>query len=192
MSREVHVRFCERGGVQFPSATHLVILVSGTREQAEQEKAALADYLRQSTGLELSEEKTRISDLTEGIEFLGHRVRLKWHHQFGLMPRIEIPKSRRADFRYRVKQMTKRSTINRSLSHLLRKLNPILRGWGNFYRFCTGAGQLFGSLDHYVGDRLWRWLMKKHGSLHRKRSTIRRLPSLLRPSDPQGLAGGSH
>jgi RNA-directed DNA polymerase len=163
-------------------ADDFVILVSGTREQAEQEKAARADYLRQSTGLELSEEKTWISDLTEGIEFLGHRVRLKWHHQFGLMPRVEIPKSRRADFRYRVKQMTKRSTIDRSLSHLLRKLNPILRGWGNFYRFCTEAGQLFGSLDHYVGDRLWRWLMKKHGSLHRKRSTIQRLPSLLRPT----------
>src|SRR5713226_2488892 len=163
-------------------ADDLVILVSGTREQAEAEKAALGDYLHQSTGLQLSEEKTRISDLTEGFEFLGHRVRLKWHRQFGLMPRIEIPKHKRADLRYRVKQVTKRAAINRSLSHLLRKLNPILRGWGNFYRFCTGAGQLFASLDHYVGDRLWRWLMKKHGSLHRKRSTIRRLPSLVRPT----------
>src|SRR5216683_1118091 len=145
-------------------ADDLVILVSGTREQAEAEKAALGDYLRQSTGLELSEEKTRISDLTEGFEFLGHRVRLKWHRRFGLMPRIEIPKLRQADLRYRVKQVTKRATINRCLSDLLQKLNPILRGWGNFYRFCTGAGQRFASLDHYVGDRLWRWLMKKHGA----------------------------
>ena len=163
-------------------ADDFVILVSGTREQAEHEKAELAVHLRRSTGLELSEEKTRITDLTEGIEFLGHRICLKWHRQFGLMPRIEIPKPRRADLRHRVKQMTRRTTINRSLSHLLQKLNPILRGWGNFYRFCTGAGQLFASLDHYVGDRLWRWLMKKHGSLHRKRSTIRRLPSLVRPT----------
>jgi RNA-directed DNA polymerase len=163
-------------------ADDLVILVSGTRAQAETEKAAFANYLHQSTGLELSEEKTRISELTEGFEFLGHRVRLKWHRQFGLMPRIEIPRHKRADLRYRVKQVTKRATINRSLSQLLRKLNPILRGWGNFYRFCTGAGQRFAALDQYVGDRLWRWLMKKHGSLHRKRSTIRRLPSLVRPT----------
>jgi len=100
-------------------ADDFVILVAGTREQAENEKAALADYLHQRTGLELSEEKTRISDLTEGIEFLGHRVRLKWHRQFGLMPRIEIPKLSRADLRYRVKQLTKRATTNRSLAHLL-------------------------------------------------------------------------
>ena len=63
------------------------------------EKAQLADYLRQTTGLELSEEKTRISDLSEGFEFLGHRVRHKWHPRFGLMPRVEIPKRRRADVR---------------------------------------------------------------------------------------------
>ena len=109
MSREVHVRFCERGGVRFPSATHLVILVSGSREQAEREKAELANYLRQTTGLELSE-KTRISDLAEGFEFLGHRMRHKWHPQFGLMPRVEIPKHKRADLRYVVKQLTKRAT----------------------------------------------------------------------------------
>src|ERR1700678_1117817 len=108
-------------------ADDLVILVSGSREQAEREKADLASYLHHTTGLELSEEKTRISDLMEGFEFLGHRVRHKWHPQFGLMPRVEIPKRRRADLRYVVKQMTKRATTARSLLYLLRKLNAILR-----------------------------------------------------------------
>ena len=116
------------------------------------------------------------------IAFLGHRVRYKWHPRFGLMPRIEIPNDKRADIRYKVKQMTTRSTIGWSLSHLLQKLNPILRGWGNYFRFCTGASAIFASIDWYVGDRIWRWLMKKHGSLSRKKTTIRRLPSRLRPT----------
>jgi RNA-directed DNA polymerase len=98
------------------------------------------------------------------------------------MPRIEIPNDKRADIRYKVKQMTTRSTIGWSLSHLLQKLNPILRGWGNYFRFCTGASAIFASIDWYVGDRIWRWLMKKHGSLSRKKTTIRRLPSRLRPT----------
>jgi len=76
----------------------------------------------------------------------------------------------------------KRSTTTWSLSHLLQKLNPILRGWGNYFRFCTGAGQLFASLDFRVGDRIWRWLMKKHGRLSRKRTALRRLPSRLHPT----------
>lgn len=163
-------------------ADDFVILVAGTREDAEAEKAALADYLYKSTGLELSDEKTRIADLCEGFEFLSHRVRLKWHPQFGLMPRIEIPKHKQADLRYRVKQLTRRSSLRQSLTDELQRLNPLLRGWGNYYRFCTGAHAVFGRLDHYIGDRLWRWLMKKHKGLRRQRSSIRRKPSLVRPT----------
>ncbi len=69
-----------------------------------------------------------------------------------------------------------------SLSELLQKLNPVLRGWGNYYRFCTGASRQFAALDFYVGDCIWRWLMKKHKKLHRKRIRLVRLPSLLRPT----------
>src|SRR5258706_12311057 len=97
------------------------------------------------------------------------------------MPRIEIPNAKRPDFRYAVKQVTNWSTTTWSLSHVLQKLNPILRGWGNYFRFCTGAGQLFTSHDFRLGNRIWRWLMKKHGRLSRKRTALRRLPSRLHP-----------
>jgi hypothetical protein len=90
-------------------ADDFVVLVSGTREQAEQEKAELARYLQETMKLELSIEKTRVSDLTEGFQFLSQRVRYKWHPRFGYMPRIEIPTSKRADLRYMVKQMRPRA-----------------------------------------------------------------------------------
>ena len=60
-------------------ADDFVVLVSGTREQAEAEKAALAQHLIETMGLKLSIEKTRVSDPTEGFAFLGHRVSYKWH-----------------------------------------------------------------------------------------------------------------
>ncbi len=120
-----------------------MVLVSGTREQAEQEKVELARYLQETMKLELSIEKTRVSDLTEGFQFLSQRVRYKWHPRFGYMPRIEIPTSKRADLRSTVKQMTTRANTRRSLSELLQKLNPFLRGWRNYYRFCTGASRQF-------------------------------------------------
>jgi RNA-directed DNA polymerase len=142
-------------------------------------------------GLELSIDKTRVSDLTKGFAFLGHRVRYKWHARFGFMPRVEIPNAKRADLRHTVKQMTGRSTTTWSLSHLLQKINPILRGWGNYFRFCTGAGRLFASLDFHVGDRIWRWLMKKHGGLSRKRTALRRLPSRLYPTRRVWREGGT-
>jgi hypothetical protein len=97
--------------VQSRRATHLVVLVSGTREQAEEEKAALAQHLIETMGLELSIEKTRVSDPAEGFAFLGHRVSYKWNSRFGFMPRLEIPNDKRADIRHRVKQLTTRATI---------------------------------------------------------------------------------
>jgi group II intron reverse transcriptase/maturase len=143
-------------------ADDFVVLVSGSREQAEAEKNALAEHLRSSLGLELSAEKTRITPMTEGFDFLGHRVRLKWDRYRGCYTSLEIPKTKTQGLRRRIKRLTGRSTCNQSLGAILRRLNPILRGWGNFYRHCYGAHDVFSHVDWYVWDRIWRWLKKKH------------------------------
>jgi len=64
--------------------------------------------------------------------------------------------------RYRIKQWTMCKTTMRSLAWILRKLNPLLRGYGHFYRHCTGAKRTLLSLDWYVGERLLRWMRKKY------------------------------
>ena len=169
--------------VYFPIryADDFVVLVSGSYEDALTEKQALEKYLRQTTGLELSPEKTKISALENGFHFLGHRVRYVWDCRYGWTPRIEIPKSKIADLRYRVKQLTGRSTVRWSLSQLLRKLNPILRGWANFYRFCTGAKGILASLDWYVNDRIWRWMRKKHPKARKSQIANQRQAGSLHP-----------
>lgn len=163
-------------------ADDFVILVSGSCEQAEAERQALAAYLKETTGLDLSPEKTKVTALTEGFEFLGHRVRLVWDRRYGYSPRVEIPKNKAANLRYKVKQLTCRSTIPWSLAQLLRELNPILRGWGHFYRYCTGAGDVFASLDWYVSDRIWRWRRKKLPKARQSEIALARLPSRVRPT----------
>jgi len=142
-------------------ADDFVILVSGSKEAAERERLALETMLKNEMGLTLSPEKTKITALTEGFQLLGHRVRMYWDERYGWIPRIKIPKQKVADLKYKVKQLTGRSTTQWSLAQLLQKLNPILRGWANFYRYCTGAKKILSNLDWYVGDRIWRWLRKK-------------------------------
>lgn len=142
-------------------ADDFVILVVGEQEAAFAEQAALANYLRATTGLELSPEKTRVTALTDGFDFLGHRVRMRWDRRFGFFPSLEIPKAKTADLRYKIKQLTGRHTTLRSLGQTLQNINPILRGWANYYRHCRGASKVFTSIDWYVTDRLWRWMRKK-------------------------------
>jgi len=139
-----------------------VILVSGTYDDARKEKEALAQYLKDTAQLDLSVEKTRITAIEKGFEFLGHRVRVKWDDRRGFSPRIEIPARKVVEFRRRIKKWTTRNTTTWSLATLIRKLNPVLRGWANFYRFCPGAKTILAGLDWYVGGRIWRWMTKKY------------------------------
>ena len=150
-------------------ADDFLIFVSGGYDDAAAEKQALADWLREEMGLTLSEEKTRITKLTEGFRFLGCRVRLKWDDRYGYGCRIEIPKEAISDFRWRIKQVLNQRTHWRTLRSVLREINPILRGWGYYYRYCIGAKRILYLLDWYVWRRLWLWVRGKHARASRRK-----------------------
>src|SRR5438876_10336795 len=73
MSREAQVRFCERRGVRFPPPTLRCLAVSGTKAHAEALKEEIAGILA-TMGLRLSPEKTLITHIDDGLEFLGWRI----------------------------------------------------------------------------------------------------------------------
>ncbi len=75
MSREVHVRFCERRRVRFPPATHLLLGFTGPKAEAEEIKRRLAQFLQDDLKLELSETKTLITHArTDAARFLGYEI----------------------------------------------------------------------------------------------------------------------
>ena len=152
-------------------ADDFLIFVSGGYDDAVAEKQALANWLHEEMGLTLSEQKTRITKLTDGLRFLGCRVRLKWDDRFGLWCRIEVPKEVVSDFRWRIKSMLRQQTQVRSLESMLREINPILRGWAGYYRYCIGAKRILSALDRYVRQRLWLWLRGKHRRVPTRRLT---------------------
>lgn len=143
-------------------ADDFVVLVAGTEQQAREEKEALAAYLGAELQLTLSAEKTHVTALSEGFDFLGHRIRLRWDDRWGYWPRVEIPKEKVRDLYHRIKQLTNRGHTCRSFQAVIDGLNPVLRGWGNFYRHCYYAKNVFTRVDHYVWDRLRRWLRRKY------------------------------
>jgi RNA-directed DNA polymerase len=149
-------------------ADDFVVLVSGTKEHADQEKEALAEFLAKELKLTLSPEKTHVTALTEGFRFLGHSIRLRWDDRWGYWPRVEVPKDKELDLRYRIKQLTHRGRTHQELKLVIDALNPVLLGWGRFYQHCYGAKQVFSRTDHYVWDRLRRWLRKKYPKTPRR------------------------
>jgi len=155
-------------------ADDFVVLVDGTREQAEAEKLALAEFLGTGLRMELSMEKTQITEVTEGIDFLGYRVVQTTARRTGRrVGNLFIPKSKLNDLRHKIKVMVRRIPTGCSLADVIDKLNPVLLGWRNYYQYATGAYRAFNHLDFWIWQRVGRWLMMKHGDT--TRPVLRRL-----------------
>ncbi|MEO1088445.1 MAG: reverse transcriptase domain-containing protein [Acidobacteriota bacterium] len=89
-------------------ADDFVALVDGTREEAEAEKLALAKFLKTGLRMELSIEKTKITDVKEGFDFLGYRVvQTKARNTGRRVGNLFIPKSNLNDLRYKIKVMVR-------------------------------------------------------------------------------------
>ncbi len=145
-------------------ADDFLVLVAGTRAQAEAIKEETAKFMAEQLRLTLSPEKTSITHLDEGFDFLGWRV--KRYHGPGRAPvAITFPSDRALrDIMHRIKKLTGRATTNLSLDELIHALNSTLRGWTNYHRH-NAAKRCFGYLSYYLWWRVIRWLRKKYPRL---------------------------
>lgn len=131
------------------------IVTGANQELLEQKvKPALADFLV-PRGLELSEQKTVITHIENGFNFLGHTVR-----KFGDKLLTTPAKSSIQALRDKVR-LCIQSALGFSQEMLLRKLNPIIRGWANYYRH-GASKRSFDRLDHHIHWQLWRWAKRRH------------------------------
>ena len=138
-----------------------VVMVAGTRADAERLRDEAAAVLV-PIGLRLSEQKTKIVHIDEGFDFLG--MRIQRHRQWGSTKRyVYTYPTRRglASVMAKVKAATSNRTTNQTLTVLLHRLNPVLRGWVNYHRH-GAASKTFAYLSAYTWRRVWLWLRHKH------------------------------
>ena len=147
-------------------ADDLVVLCRH-RWQAEEALGRLEEILEELR-LELNPHKTRLVELglgKEGFAFLGCYFRVVRSHFTGKRYLYRWPSERAMHaLRARVREMTdrRRRAGMWDLAEVIRDLNPVLRGWGNYFR--TGnASQQFQAIDRYVSERLVRLLAAKRG-----------------------------
>jgi len=170
---------------------------------AAQARAALeaVEEILTGLGLRLHPDKTRVVDLgegREGLDFLGCHFRARmsgrlWEQRRIVRYYLHRWPSQRAlkRLRAKVRDRTGRNRVGRDVRLVIEDLNPILRGWGNYFR--TGNAALkFRQADRYVVHRLHRLMVKKRGrnlragqapawnedwfnghGLHRLRGTVR-------------------
>lgn len=108
-------------------------------------------------GLELSEEKTRITHIDEGFDFLGQNVR-KHGGKLLIKPAAKSEKALLEKVRGIVKKNWTATQAN-----LILQLNPVIRGWGMYHRHVVSKSR-FTSIDAQIWRLLWRWALRRHPS----------------------------
>ena len=144
-----------------------VLMVAGDQADAERLRQEAATVLS-TMGLRLSEEKTRITHIDEGFDFLG--MRIQRHKKRGAQKRHVYTYPTRAalaSVKAKVKTTASYRTTNQTLVLLIRRLNPVLRGWVNYHRH-GASSKTFAYLSAYTWRRVWLWLRKKHRKVNTK------------------------
>ncbi|WP_442817644.1 group II intron reverse transcriptase/maturase [Streptomyces sp. NBC_01591] len=160
-----------RAGDTMPGSPLLVryaddlVALCHSREQAEQVKARLAEWLR-PRGLVFNEDKTRVVHLEEGCDFLGFTIR-RYHGKLLIKPSCEAVRRIRNRLRTEV-----RSLRGANVAAVLQRLNPIIRGWSAYYRSVV-ASEVFTALDDYMWKLTYKWATRAHPNKPRHWVTAR-------------------
>jgi RNA-directed DNA polymerase len=117
---------------------------------------AIINFLRER-GLELSLEKTKITHINEGFDFLGFNIR-KYGDKLLIKPSNASVKKFTESIRETIKKLINSPTIK-----LIANLNSKIRGWTNYYRGCV-AKEIFNDIDTVVFETIWRMLKRKHSN----------------------------
>src|SRR6266542_575066 len=174
-------RRCSHLGVLVRYADDFVVMCETAEAcgEAERRVRLILDRLK----LELHPEKTRRVELTDGMggfDFLGCHLRKRVSGR--LLERgvrryylQRWPSSRSMKrVRQRIKELTDRRWCGvKDIREVISRVNPVLRGWGNYFRI-GNAAEKFGQIDRYAEERLGRWLMRRSGKNLRRCRSLRR------------------
>jgi RNA-directed DNA polymerase len=131
-------------------------LITGhSKEFLENEVKPFVENFLAERGLQLSQEKTKITNIEEGFDFLGQNVR-KYGGKLLIKPAAKNVKA----FLDKVRALIKaNSSVNPEI--LIRLLNPVIRGWANYHRGIV-AKETFARVDSIIWTSLWRWCKRRH------------------------------
>ena len=131
------------------------IVTGATVELLENKVKPVITAFLNERGLNLSPEKTKITHIQDGFDFLGFNVR-KYGNKFLTKPSKESIKRFLGDIRETIK-----ANRNAKTEILINLLNPKIRGWGNYFRH-SASKATYSYIDSHIYNALWQWAKRRH------------------------------
>jgi RNA-directed DNA polymerase len=131
-----------------------LVALCHSRDEAEVVKQRLALWLT-PRGLSFNEDKTRIVHLSEGFDFLGFNVK-RYNRKLLIQPSKMAINRIRQRLRAEMRSLRGSDTLG-----VIRKMNPIIRGWAAYYR-TVAASKTFRKLDRHMWVLIIKWVKRRH------------------------------
>ncbi len=144
-------------------ADDFLVLCNGTKAEAHAMKKELGEFLS-TMGLTLSEEKTKVTHITEGFDFLGYRVIRSIGTKGNMVPKVLVPEKAIKRFREKVREMLAPNTTEESTSAKIQALNRLTRGWCEYYRCTSSPSWAFNQIGIELFWDFAHWLGRKYES----------------------------
>jgi hypothetical protein len=151
----LRARFKRRGKVNLIRFADDFVITGESRAILEQDVMPLVTEFLQERGLVLAPEKTRIVHIDEGFDFLGFHFR-----KYGGKLLIKPARASIDHISAKVKTILQKGQ-HWPQSEIIRTLNPVLRGWGNYYRHVASKAVFLG-LDQRIWRMTWNWARRRH------------------------------
>src|SRR5262252_662346 len=146
-------------GRKSPQCGFLTRLTGSSKELLEQQVNPLVEQFLKERGLELSPEKTVVTHIEQGFDFLGQTIR-KYRRgkrtKFFITPSKKNVKAFLAQIRKHIKE-----SRDLTAGELIAELNPQIRGWALYHRHVV-SGEVFHAVDHEIFKALWAWAQRRH------------------------------
>ena len=132
-------------------------IITGTsKELLRVEVQPLVAHFLKERGLELSHEKTNITQIDDGFDFLGQNVR-----RYGTKLLLKPSRKNVRTFLGKIDDVIQHVGGYLSAGHLIEHLNPKIRGWAQYHRHASSA-HTFARVDDVIFKKLWRWARRRH------------------------------
>jgi RNA-directed DNA polymerase len=141
-------------------ADDFVSLGNGTRVQAEDYREELYEFLKTELKLELSKEKTKITHVNDGFQFLGFWIQ-RCPGEKGMTTKIVIPKGAMDKVKAKYALALAPSSHQDSINAKILAINRLTRGWCQYYQYTSKALTQFNQLDHVFFWQMAHWLGRK-------------------------------
>lgn len=146
-------------------ADDFVVLCNGTKAETHAIKQEIGETLR-TMGLTLSEEKTRVTHITEGFDFLGYRIIRRIGTSGRMVPKVLVPEKAIKQFRIKTREILNPSTSSESIGYTIQRLNWLTRGWCEYYRCTSSPSWAFERIQYELYWDIAHWLGQKYEIKH--------------------------